>query len=279
MPQSQSDTAKKPVTAGLRAKYAVPSVEKAFAVIELFASHNRGYTLSEVSRILKLPISTTSSLLYTMQNCGYLQRGDKGQFYLSMKIVIQADRVAGQLRPREIAQPELVKLTGATGLTSVLAVLDGDKLAWIEKIDGAGHIQLAAQVGKRMYMHHTSTGKAILAHLPDEKVEAIIKSAGLPPATKNTITSAPVLMKELARVRAQGYAIDDQETGIGMRGIAAPVFDHNAKLVGSVGVGGPVFEMDGNLKSLIASVKECAREVSAKLGYHESTVMETYQSA
>jgi DNA-binding IclR family transcriptional regulator len=128
-------------------------------------------------------------------------------------------------------------------------------------------------------MHHTSTGKAILAHLPDEKVEAIIKSAGLPPATKNTITSAPVLMKELARVRAQGYAIDDQETGIGMRGIAAPVFDHNAKLVGSVGVGGPVFEMDGNLKSLIASVKECAREVSAKLGYHESTVMETYQSA
>jgi hypothetical protein len=90
MSESQTDTATKPVTTGVRTKYSVPSVEKAFAVIEMFASHNRGYTLSEVSRILKLPISTTSSLLYTMQNCGYLQRGEKGQFYLSMKIVIQA---------------------------------------------------------------------------------------------------------------------------------------------------------------------------------------------
>src|SRR5262247_3526227 len=106
MPESQIDTARKALTAGSRTKYAVPSVEKAFAVIEMLASHNRGYTLSEVSRLLKFPISTTSSLLYTMQSCGYLQRGDKGQFYLSMKIVIQADRVADQLRPREVAHPE-----------------------------------------------------------------------------------------------------------------------------------------------------------------------------
>jgi DNA-binding IclR family transcriptional regulator len=85
-------------------------------------------------------------------------------------------------------------------------------------------------------------------------------------------------MKELARIRAQGYAIDDQETGIGIRGVAAPVFDHNAKLVGAVGVGGAVFEMDQNLKSLIVSVKQCAKEISRKLGYHES-MMDQLQSA
>src|ERR1043166_1004077 len=176
MPQRQTSAGKPPSPNRKKMKYAVPAVEKAFAVVELFASHNRGYTLSEVSRLLKLPISTTSSLLHTMQNCGYLQRDEKGQFYLSMKIIIQAYRAASQLRPRQIAEPELVKLTAATGLTSVLAVLDGDRLAWIEKIEGPGHIQLAAQVGKRMYLHHTSTGKAILAHLPDEQVESIIES-------------------------------------------------------------------------------------------------------
>src|SRR5581483_5701778 len=270
-------TASKP--GGTRIKYAVPAVEKTFAVIELFAADNRGYTLSEVSRLLKLPISTTSSLLYTMQNCGYLQRDEKGQFYLSMKILIQANKMFSQLRPREIAHPELVKLTAATGLTSVLAVLDGDQLVWIEKIEGTGHIQLAAQIGKRMYLHYTSTGKAILAHLPDQQVDAIVESAGLPASTRNTITSLPALKKELARVRAQGYAIDDQETGIGILGVAAPVFDHNAELVGAVGVGGAVFEMDHNLKAVIAAVKDCAKTVSEKLGYQESTITQRVRRA
>src|SRR5207248_10364740 len=106
-----------------RVKYRVPAVEKTFAVLELLASNNRGYTLSEVSRVLKLPSSTTSSLLYSMHNCGYLRRNDKGQFFLSMKVVIQANKVASQVHPREIAEPELKKLTATTGLTSVLAVL------------------------------------------------------------------------------------------------------------------------------------------------------------
>src|SRR6476660_8580862 len=116
MLQSKTSTIKTPGPTSKKMKYAVPAVEKAFAVVELFAANNRGYTLSEVSRLLKLPISTTSSLLHTMHNCGYLQRDDKGQFYLSMKLVIQAYRVSDQLRPREIAEPELVKLTAATGL-------------------------------------------------------------------------------------------------------------------------------------------------------------------
>lgn len=251
-------------------KYSVPAVEKTFAVIELFASLNRGYTLSEVSRLLKLPISTTSSLLYTMQNCGYLYRDAKGQFYLSMQIVIQATKVSSQVRPREIAESELVKLTANTGLTSVLAIPDGDQLVWIEKIEGTGHIQLAAQVGKRMNLHHTSTGKAILAHLPDERVDAIVASVGLPASTQFTITSVGALKKELGLVRAQGYAIDSQETGVGILGVAAPVFDHKAKLVGSVGVGGAIFEMDQNLNAIIAAVKKCAKIVSEKLGYQES---------
>lgn len=254
----------------VKPKYSVPAVEKTFAVIELFAAHNRGYTLSEVSRLLSLPISTTSSLLYTMQNCGYLYRDAKGLFYLSMQIVIQATKVSSQLRPREIAEMELIKLTEVTGLTSCLAIPDGDQLVWIEKIEGKGHIQLAAQVGKRMHLHHTSTGKAILAHLPDENVDAIVASAGLPALTEFTITTAAALRKELNLVRAQGYAIDSQETGIGILGVAAPIFDHKAKLVGSVGVGGAIFEMDKNMKTIITEVKSCAKAVSEKLGYKES---------
>lgn len=262
-----------------RVKYKVPAVEKTFAVVELFASNNRGYTLSEVSRALKLPISTTSSLLYTMHYCGYLRRDEKGQFFLSMKLVVEANKVASQVHPREIAEPELRKLTAATGLTSVLAVLDGDQLVWIEKVEGTGHITLAAQVGKRMYLHHTSTGKALLAWLPERQAEQIIKSAGLPASTQKTITSAAALRKELARVRAQGYAIDDEETGIGIRGVAAPVFDCSGDLVAAIGVGGAVFEMNHNLKPIIGAVRRCASGVSEKLGFKQMLPAKTYRHA
>ncbi len=250
-----------------RLKYTVPAVEKTFAVLELFAAENRGYTLSEVSRLLRLPVSTTSSLLYTMQDCGYLFRDEGGHFFLSMKLVTEAYRVLNKMHPREVAQPELVRLTAETGLTSCMAVLDGDQLVWVAKVDGSGHFKLAAQIGRRMYLHHTSTGKALLAHLPEEQVDAIVESAGLPASTDRTITSSAKLKKELARVRVQGFAVDDQETGIGIRGVASPVFDHDGKLVGSIGIAGAVFQMGNTWKRHGALVKQTAALVSERLGF------------
>jgi len=248
-------------------------------MVEFFASENRGYTLSEVSRSLKLPVSTASSLLYTMQDCGYLYRNEKGQFFLSMRLVTQANQVIAQIQPREVAEPELKKLTGATRLTSVLAIRDGDQLVWIEKIEGTGPIQLAAQVGKRMYLHHTASGKVLLAYLPEAEVEKIVKSVGLPAATEHTITSTSLLKRELVRVRAQGYAIDDEETGLGIRGVAAPVFDHTGATVAAVSAAGAVFEMSENLKAIIGGVKTCAMLISEKLGFQQATAVKTYGRA
>ena len=71
---------------GSKTKYTVPAVAKSFAILEMFAAKNQGYTLSEVARLLKLPISTASSLLYTLQSCSYLNRSDKGRFFLTMKM-------------------------------------------------------------------------------------------------------------------------------------------------------------------------------------------------
>src|SRR5262245_31770655 len=136
-------------------RYRVPAVEKALAMLQLFAANNQGHTLSDVSRALRLPVSTTSSLLYTMQDCGYLRRDESGRFFLTMKIVTDAYGVLNQLRPREIAEQELQKLTERTGLTSCMAVLEGDQLVWVVKVDGTGHIKLTAEVGRRMYLHHT----------------------------------------------------------------------------------------------------------------------------
>jgi DNA-binding IclR family transcriptional regulator len=256
--------------AAARLKYAVPAVEKTFAVIQLFAEENRGRTLSEVSRVLRLPVSTTSSLLHTMHHCGYLTRDEAGRFFLSMKLVTQAYQVLNQLEPRAVAQAELERMTAKTGLTSCMAVLDGDQLVWVAKVEGTGHVQLAAQVGRRMYLHYTSTGKALLAFLPQKQVDAVVASAGLPASSERTITSPVKLKKELAKVRARGYAVDDQETAIGIRGVAAPVFDHRGVLVCSIGLAGAVFEMSGNLAPVAQIVTESAALISERLGHRVS---------
>jgi IclR family KDG regulon transcriptional repressor len=258
-------------------KYTVPAVEKSFAILEMFAAKNQGYTLSEVGRLLKLPISTASSLLYTLQSCGYLYRNEKGQFFLTMKMLTEGNKALGQMKLREIAEPELKKLTVETGLASILSVRDGDQVVCIEKIEGTSPIQLASHVGKRMYLHQTSYGKAILAHLSDQQVEAIAHSMGLPAATENTLTSLPQLKKELVRIRSQGFALDDQETGVGIRGVAAPIFDHNGSVAAGVAVGGSVFEIDKNLKTLASAVKACALRISEHLGYQETVLARNYR--
>jgi len=259
-----------------RTKYTVPAVQKSFAILEMFAAKNQGYTLSEVSRRLKIPVSTASSLLYTMQHCGYLTRNEKGQFSLTMKLLTEGNKALSQMKVREVAEPELKKLTSVTGLASILGIRDGDQLVCIDKIEGTSQIMLASHIGKRMYLHQTATGKALLAYVTEQQLEEIVNSAGLPASTENTITTFSALKKELTRVRAQGYALDNQETGIGIRGVAAPVFDHGGNIIASVAVGGSVWELDQNLKAVIAAVKSCALQISEKFGYQDTIVVRNF---
>jgi DNA-binding IclR family transcriptional regulator len=258
-------------------RYFVPAVEKAFAILELFASDNQGYALSDVSRMLKLPVSTTKSLLNTMVRCGYLKRDGGRHYSLTMKIITEASRALNQIEIRQVAHEELKQLTQATSLACALSVRDGDHLVYIEKIEGAGHIMPVYYAGKSLPLHCTATGKALLAYLPDEQVDAIVTSAGLPAYTDHTITILQLLKRELERVRTQGYSIDNEEVALGLVGIAAPVFDHSAKAVAAVGAGGTTAEVHQNMQAIITHVKSTALQVSKKLGYKDTLVTRAYR--
>lgn len=258
-------------------RYIVPAVEKAFAVLELFASDNRGYGLSEVSRLLRLPVSTVSSLLKTMLRCGYLARDERRHFFLTMKILTEANKVLNQIELRQVAQEELKLLTSLTNLASCLAMRDEDQVVYVEKIESAGHIMPVYHVGKRLHLHCTATGKALMAHLPDEEVEKVAKSVGLPPYTEHTITSLSLLKKELEKVRTQGYSVDNEETALGLLGIAAPVFDHRGKVVAAVAAGGTTVEVQQNMRNIIAQIKSSSLQISKKLGYQDSLVTKAYR--
>jgi len=263
---------------GVSDNYFVPAVEKAFAVLELLAADNRGYGLSEVSRILNLPVSTAKSLLSTMVRCGYLNRDDRRHYFLTMRLITTASMALNQIELRQVAHEELEQLTKATSLASALSVRDADYLVYIEKIESAGHIMPVYYAGKRMPLHCTATGKALLAYLREGEVEYIVSSAGLPAYTEHTIILLPLLKKELERVRTQGYSMDNEETALGLVGIAAPVFDHNGKAVAAIAAGGTAAEVQQEMSAIIGQVKSAALRISKKLGYQDTVVAKNFRS-
>jgi IclR family KDG regulon transcriptional repressor len=248
----------------------VPSVEKALHILEFLASQRNGYTTSELSRKFEIPISTMNNLLYTLVHCGYLQRTEKGLFRVTMKLLGEAAKLLESTELREVAHEELERLTSRTELASMLSLRDGQQLVCIDKVEGPSQIRIASSIGKRFYLHSTSTGKAILAYESEEDVDLIVSGAGLPVLTPNTIKSRRTLKQELQRIRVQGYATDREENTAGIWGISAAVFDHTGRVVGAVGVGGVQFQFQDRMKELIAGVKDCASAISEKLGFSDA---------
>ena len=123
-------------------------------------------------------------------------------------------------------------------MTAHLAILDRDEVAVVAKVDRPGMHRVATWIGKRMDVHCTSLGKCLVAHLPDEEVDRLIGERGLLRHNENTIVSPARLKKELARTRALGYAMDDEEEEIGVRCIGAPVWDWDGRVVAAVSVAG-----------------------------------------
>jgi DNA-binding IclR family transcriptional regulator len=253
-------------------KSPIPSVQKAFAILEYLTSNNEGATISELSRHFRLPVSTTNNLVYSLVFCGYLNRDSKGHFRTALKLLNEASTLVDNISLREIAHPQLQELSRRTGLSSTLSILDDNMLVCIDKVEGSSQIRIVASVGKRFYAHSVASGKSLLAHLVENELEVLVQAVGLPAITQRTITTLSVLRKELRRVRAQGYAVDDGENVLGIRGVGAAIFDHEGKVAAALGTGGLGLQLDENIKVVIESVRQAAASISGQLGYRETVV-------
>ncbi|MFQ5776726.1 MAG: IclR family transcriptional regulator [Terriglobia bacterium] len=245
------------------------AVERALAMLETIAQRG-GLTNSELSRRLEIPKSSASYLLRTLEARGYLQRErETGKYQLGLKLLSLSRAVLTGLDVREVALPVLRQLLERTQLTTHVAVLDRGEAVYIAKLDAPGFIKMDTWVGRRMWLHATSVGKALLAHRPHSEVEEIIKERGLPKRTPKTLATRAKLLRELEQVRAQGYAVDDEENNLGARCVAAPVFDPLGQAEAAVGVSGTTGQIDGRSLPRIAElVREAARKISRQLEHH-----------
>ena len=244
----------------------VPAIEKAMVILEELASSQNGLSVSELTRNLALPKSSTYGLLLTLERLGYLHRNENtGRYMFGMKIFTLANMAMNGLNLRKTASPHLRKLMKQTGLTVHLAIQEQNEAVIIEKVESPYTPKVETWVGKRMGIHCTAAGKSLISDWLEEDIDRLIHH-GLPRYNENTIVSPKKLKDELAQVRKDGYSGDDEEETIGSRCLGAPIYNQVKRVVAAVSIAGYKQQIHKEtLPSLITSVKSAAGEISETL--------------
>jgi IclR family KDG regulon transcriptional repressor len=248
--------------------YRAPAVLHAVRLLEAFVDGPAEYGISELSRQVGLSKSTVHRLVATLVEVGWLERNPTTDKYrLGLKLFELGSAVTARLEVRECALPAMHDLMQRVGETVHLAILDGDHVVYAAKVESQQAIRLFTLVGGHGPAHCTGVGKVLLAHAPAAVVEQVV-AAGLPAFTPHTITEPPTLRAHLAEVRRQGYALNLEESELGLVSVAAPVRDHSGTVVAGLSVAGPSHRLpSAKLPGLIAQTMEAAEEVSRRMGY------------
>jgi DNA-binding IclR family transcriptional regulator len=247
--------------------YLLPSADRVISVLEFLAQSKRGFSVSEISRNLALPKSSTFLVLGTLVNRGYLQKNaETGKYYFGVNLVKLSRKVLENLDLRDIAKPSLNSLMKKTGLTTHLAVLADNTAVLIDRACPRGSSVGADWIGRTLDINCTGVGKALVAFLSEDQFNQLIRSKTFARHNDNTIVTIRGLKRELARVRELGYALDDEEDEIGLRCIGAPIFDAEQKTVAALSVAGTTDDIPlDRVRTLAATLKQTAAEISRRL--------------
>jgi len=241
------------------------AVHRALAMLEAISKSAAGLSNAELSRKLKLPKSSTSYILRALEAGGYVRREPEGKYRLGLALLSLSSRAMEGMDVREVALPILQHLVDRSGLTAHLAVLDHGQAVYIAKADAPGFIKMNTWPGRRMNLHSTSVGKALLAHMPEEEVQRILEK-GMKKWTAHTIATPAKLFADLEHIRRRGYAVDEQESTLGIRCVAAPVFAAQG-VTASIGLTGTVTQFHASeIHRFAEMVKDAARRISQQLG-------------
>jgi DNA-binding IclR family transcriptional regulator len=244
----------------------VPALERGLLILEYLAQSRRGVTLSQLTRKLQLPRSTGHALLLTYQRTGYVQRCEKtGRYCLGLRLQTLANLALGGTSLRTQAAPFLHQLMLDTGLTVHLAVMEDGEAILIDRVEASGAPHLATWVGRRMGLHCTALGKALIAELPPDVLDELIRKQGLMRHNENTIASRRALRLACENVQKLGYGIDDEEEEIGVRCIGAPVRNSAREVVAAISISGTKTQLE-NIPARAAQVMGVAAALSRQLG-------------
>ena len=252
-------------------------MERALDLLATLSTSETELTLTELASQLRLTPSTVYRLLITLEGRGYIERDRQtGGYSLGVACLDLGNVFLSQLDLRERVMPVMEALRQEYKETVHLGILDVPRMEviYLEKLVGLMPIvMMGSRVGGRVPAHCTALGKCILAYLPEGVVRDFCSQEGLRSHTPNTITDPNELLQELTEIRQRGFAIDRAEHELGVRCVAAPVWDHQKDAVAAISVSGPADRMNEERCLELGSwVRDAVLDVSRRMGYPEGKI-------
>lgn len=249
------------------------SLRKAFAILDVFTLEAPEWGLGELSVKLGIPKPTIHHIMTALVNEGWVSQDPRTKRYrLSLRLWEKGSVAVTQLGLRELARPFVEALAEAAGETVHLAVLDAvdpGYVVYIDKIESEHPVRAYSMVGGRAPSYCVATGKAILA-FNSQVVRRLIEGK-LQVYTQFTLTEPDGLLRDLQRTMKRGFSINRGEYRVDVRGIAAPIRDHQGCVIGAVGISGPSYRLPARMmRKMAAAVVATARDISTKMGFMDS---------
>jgi IclR family KDG regulon transcriptional repressor len=237
------------------------TLARGLQILDLIADADRALGVTEIARLLHLDKSSVSRLVKTLVNYDYVQPDTASRGYILGKRVRQVSwHYLNRMPVREKAKPYLYRLVEQTGECAHTAVYSGGKALMIDDVEAEASLRVVGGIGRLIPLHCTAVGKALLAF------SDLPLPASLERETARTITDHTAFCAHLDEIRAQGYALDDEEHQQGVRCMAAPVYDYMGAAVAAIGISGPTVRVtDDRLPDLAEAVIAAARELSDDL--------------
>ena len=241
-------------------------LERTFALLDLLASHQEPLSLKLISATTGLHPSTAHRILNDLTIGRYVDRPEVGNYRLGMRLLELGNLVKARLDVRDAALVPMRELHRITHQPVNLSMRQGDEIIYIERAySERSGMQVVRAIGGRAPLHLTSVGKLFLAQDDSQRVRAYATRTGLAGHTRNSITNIGVLERELARVRREGTARDDEELELGVRCMAAGIVDDQGKLIAGLSISAPADRLD---EAWLERLKATAAQISASLGHH-----------
>src|SRR5687768_12355664 len=256
MRKPQSDVPATPV---------IQVIERMFSLIDVLASREEAVSLKEISEKTGLHPSTTHRILNDLAVGRFVDRPEAGSYRLGMRLLELGNLVKARLNVRDAALAPMRELHKQIQQPVNLSVRQGDEIIYVERAySERSGMQVVRAIGGRAPLHLTSTGKLFLAADDAQRVRAYATRTGLAGHTRNSITQLPVLERELAKARQYGMARDNEELELGVRCMAAGVYDDQNRLVAGLSISAPADRLD---EAWLTKLQSTAGAISAALGY------------
>lgn len=242
----------------------IQSVSRAAAILRCFFDYQT-LSLQEISNMVGLHKSTTSTLVTTLKNEQFLeQEPGTSRYRLGMNSFLLGANT--KINLRTITQPYLLSLNERFRETVNLAAPDGSDIIYVNKLESEYSMRTCTRIGQRLPFYCTANGKVIFAHYSPERLQSIFNGLHLKRFTQNTISDIEALRQELIMARSNGYACDNEELEEGLCCFATPIFDRSSLPVAAISLSGPTFRMNSSAKEdMVAELMACASAISEVL--------------